>query len=290
MESNLELTTQLPLYQMRDFEVLLNQSVPIGVDSDYPSELRIRLTAASLSFHIGNKSVDHFRKQYLADLDYPVSSRNRLDKRIAGLLKAGLRELDHSLDDLEPSNPKLGQMVSKWTFMRIPFSFDLALTCAQRGALFECLAITRMMLEQTAWALEIRCWDDFNAITARQAQQSLRALKSIHPAAGSFYGWLSAHAHWTYDAHIKAFDQSPGRISMRLANPLYKGQALGALIVLFVIVHAAYHCLFEALGRTDTTPVLEVDETSAFLQELEKLAPEDADIRRLNNMLTPRES
>jgi hypothetical protein len=290
MESSLELNDQLPLFQMRDFEVLLNQSLPIGVDSDYSSELRIRLTAASLSFHMGNKSVDHFRKHYLADLDYPVSSRNRLDKRIASSLKDGLRKLDSSLNDLEPSDPKLGQMVSKWTFMRIPFSFDLALTCAQRGALFECLAIARMMLEQAAWALEIRCWDDFNAITTRQAQQSLRALKSIHPAAGGFYGWLSAHAHWTYDAHIKAFNQSPGKIGMRLANPLYKGQALGALIVLFAIVHAAYHCLFETLGRTDAAPVLEVDKISSFVHELEKLAPEDGDIRRLKNMLTPRES
>jgi hypothetical protein len=290
MEPSPELSSQLPLFQMRDFDVLLNQSWPIGVDSDYPSELRIRLTAASLSYGAGNKSIDHFRKHYLADLDYPVSPRDRLDKRIAHSLKDGLKKLDDGLNDLDPSDPKLGQMVSKWTFMRIPFSFDLALTCAQRGALFECLAITRMILEQTAWALEIRSWDDFNAITTRQAQQSLGALKAIHPAAGSFYGWLSAHAHWTYDAHIKAFHHSPGKIGMRLANPLYKGQALGALTVLFIIVHAAYHHLFEALGRTNAAPVFEADEISSFIDELETLAPEDSDMRRLKNMLKPRES
>lgn len=270
--------------------MLLNQSCPIGVDSDYPSELRVRLSAASLSFNMGNKSVDNFRKHYLAGLEYPVSPRDRLDKRIARSLKDGLQKLGAVLDDLEPSEPKLGHMVSKWTFMRIPFSFDLALTCAQRGALFECLAIVRMMLEQTAWALEVRFWDDYNAITARQAQQSLRALKSIHPGAGNFYGWLSAHAHWAYDAHVKAFHHSPGQIGMRLANPLYKAQSLGALLVLFEIVHAAYHCLFEGLGRTNAARAFEVAEISSLFPELQRLAPEDSDLRRLNDMLAPRET
>lgn len=290
MELNPELICQLPLFQMTDFDVLLNQSWPIGVESDYPSELRVRLTAASLSFQMGNKSIDHFRKSYLSDLDYPVSPPDRLDKRIGSSLKGDLRKLDGVLSGLEPTDPKLGHMVSKWTFMRIPFSFDIALTCAQRGALFECLAIARMILEQTAWALEIRFWDDFNAITTRPAQQSLRALKSVHPSAGGFYGWLSAHAHWTYDAHIKAFDHSPGTISMRLANPLYKGQALGALLVLFEIVNAAYCCLFEALGRTNLTGVSVTTVASSLVHELKRLAPEDSDLRRLCDMLTPRES
>jgi hypothetical protein len=289
MEPSPELTRQLPIFQMRDFDILLNQSWPLGVDSGYPSELRVRLSAASLSFSMGNKSIDHFRKHYLNDLSYPVSPQDRLDKKIAHSLKDGLQKLHEVLSNLEPPAPKLGHMVSKWTFMRIPFSFDLALTCAQRGALFECLAIVRMILEQIAWALEVRSWDDFDAITTRQAQQSLRSLKSVHFAAGNFYGWLSNHAHWTYDAHIKAFHHSPGQIGMRLADPLYKGQALGALLVMFEIVHAAYHCLFESLGQTNATHVFKTTETSSFVHDLQRLAPEDSDIRRLNDMLTSRD-
>jgi len=289
MEPSAELVGQLPLFQMRDFDVLLNQSVPVGIDSGYASELRLRLSAASLSFSMGNKSVDHFRKQYLKDLVYPVSSPGRLDKRIAGSLKDGLQKLDKVLSNLEPPKPKLGQMVAKWTFLRIPFSFDLAVTCAQRGALFECLAIVRMILEQAAWSLEIRSSDDFNEITTRQAQQSLRALRPIHPAAGSFYGWLSAHAHWTYDAHIKAFFHTPGQIGMRLADPLYKGQALGALLVLFEVVRAAYNCLFEALDNIHAAPNFE-SLGLVLLRELWTLAPEDMDIRRLNEMLALREN
>jgi hypothetical protein len=289
MQQSLDLNDQLPIFQMRDFDILLNQSWPIGIDSDAPSELRVRLSAASLSYFAGNKSIDYFRKNYLPDLEYPASPRDRLDKRIGRLLKDALQKLSETLDNLEPSNPKLGHMVSKWTFLRLPFSFDLALTCAQRGALFECLAIVRMILEQVAWALEICSSDDFDEITNRKAQQSLRALKPFHPAAGNFYGWLSAHAHWAYDAHIKAFHHFPGKIAMRLADPLYKGQALGSLIVLFEIVHAAYYGLYTALDRSETTPVVEAANISSLLLELLTLSPDDSDMLRLKDMLVPQE-
>lgn len=285
MEPDPDLVSQFPLFQMRDFDVLLNQGLPIGIDSEYPSELRARLSAASLSFNMGNKSVDHFRKHYLANLKYPVSSPDRLDKKIADSIKDELQELYKILEDLEPPEPKLGHMVAKWTFTRIPFSFGHSLTCAQRGALFECLAIVRMILEQAAWALEIRNSDDFNEITTRQAQQSLRSLRSVHPAAGNFYGWLSAHAHWTYDAHIKAFFHQPGQIGMRLADPLYKGQALGALLVLFDIVRAAYDRLFETLGNKDEVRNYEPVKTAELLRNIRTLAPEDTDICSLNEML-----
>lgn len=281
---------QLPLFQLRDFDILLNQSWPVGVDSDYPSELRTRLSAASISFQMGNKSVDNVVKRYLKDLTYEQSSTDRLDKRIARFLKEELSRLDRTLAELAPGKPALGQMVSKWTFMRLPFSFDLAITCAQRGALFECLAIVRMILEQMAWSLDIRLLNDFNEITSRQASQSIRAIKSIHPAAGSFYGWLSDHAHWAYVAHIKAFEFTNETIGMRLASSLYKAQALGAILVLFAISQQAYRCLFEALGWTPS-PVGERVEAAmnanSFTHELQSLAPEDKDIRHLVRMTEP---
>jgi hypothetical protein len=279
------LSDQLPLFQLRDFDVLLNQSWPVGVDSDYPSELRVRLSAASISFQMGNKSVDHVVKRYLTDVTYKESPTDRLDKRIAHSLKLQLGKLDKILIELEPKNSVLGQMVSKWTFMRVPFSFDFAITCAQRGALFECLAIVRMILEQVAWSLDVRFLDDFHAITSRQASQSIGAMRSIHPAAGKFYGWLSDHAHWSYGAHIKAFESGGGTIGMRLANPLYKAQSLGAILVLFAITQAGYRCLHETLGCTSSAEEASEIDASSFIRELQSLAPEDRDIQHLLKMV-----
>ena len=278
-----QLADQLPLFQLRDFDILLNQSWPVGVDSNYPSELRIRLSAATISYQMGNKSVDHVIKHYLNDHTYEETPRDRLDKRIASSLKEELGTLDKILGDLAPADSVLGCMVSKWTFMRLPFSFDFAITCAQRGALFECLAIVRMILEQVAWSLDIRLLDEVDAIQSRQAQQSIRAINALHPAAGRFYRWLSAHAHWTYGAHIKAFESGSGTIGMRLANPLYKAQALAAIVVLFAITKTAYTCIHETLGLTSRTDTSEIDLVS-LVRELLSLAPDDRDIQVLLSM------
>lgn len=279
------LSDQLPLFQLRDFDVLLNQGVPVGIDSDYPSELRVRLTAASLSFQMGNKSIDYVAKRYLSDLVYSVTPRDRLDKRIAALLKQQLTQLDKVLGTLAPETSVLGQMVSKWTLMRVPFSFDFAITCAQRGALFECLAIVRMVLEQVAWSLDIRHLDDFDEIISREATQSIRVIRSIHPAAGPFYGWLSDHAHWNYDAHIKAFEAGVGTIVMRLADSLYKAQALSAILVLFTITRAAYLRIFETLGSTTHAEGIGAIDAKSLIHELQALSSGDKDIQRLMTML-----
>jgi hypothetical protein len=275
---------ELPLFQLRDFDILLNQSWPVGVDSDYPSELRVRLSAASLSFNAGNQSIDYFRRHYLNDLVYEEAPRNRLDKRIALFLSQDLERLEKALDPLAPENGSLGQMVSKWTFLRTPFSFRLAVTCAQRGALFECLAIVRMILEQMAWALDVRNLDDRDAIVSRRATQSINTLKLVHPAAGPFYGWLSAHAHWTYDAHIKGFHATKDKIGMLLANSLYKAQSLGAILVLLAIADAAYDCLRVSLGSTAKAES-NASIVSILIRELKALAPDDQDLQHLLKLI-----
>jgi hypothetical protein len=278
------LSDQLPLFQRRDFEISFNKFWPIGIDSDYPSDLRVRLSAASASYQMGNKSIDSVVKRYFKDFACESSSADRLDKKISRSLKEAFGKLDEAIGPLAPERPVLGQMVAKWTFMRIPFSVDLAITCAQRGALFECLAIVRMILEQIAWSLDIRLLDDFRAITSRQASQSIGAIKPIHPSVGQFYGWLSAHAHWTYDAHIKAFQATNETIGMVLANPLHKAQALGAVLVLFDIAQEAYRCLLGTLGWTVPPDGASAMNASYLIRELQSLAPQDEDIQLLLKM------
>jgi hypothetical protein len=280
-----QLSVQLPLFQLRDFDILLNQSWPVGVDSDYPSELRVRLSAASISYQMGNKSIDHVAKRYLNDLVYEETPTDRLDKKISRFIKEELSKLDRTLAPIAPTKSVLGEMVSKWTFLRLPFSFDVAITCAQRGALYECLAIVRMILEQVAWSLDVQLLDDFHEITSRRASHSLGAMKSIHPSAGRFYGWLSEHAHWAYDAHIKTFQYSDKSIGMLLANPLYKGQALGAILLLFAISQEAYRCLIGTLGGTAPSAEAGAAAAASFLQELRSLAPQDKDIKLLQQMI-----
>jgi hypothetical protein len=245
---------------------------------------------------MGNKSVDHILKRYLDDVKYDEAPEDRLDKKIAWFLTARLSALEAKL--LELTNRKaapLGEVISEWTFLRVDFSFDFVLTCAQRGALFECLTIVRAILEQIAWALDIRGLEVDADIQTRKASHAITALKVVHRSAGHFYGWLSAHAHWAYDAHVKAFDTSTEFIGIRLANSLYKAQALCAALVLFDITEKAYGHLFESLGApafldwshalpfgTDTSLT-----AAGLISEVLSLAPNDKDIQWLLRMVEP---
>jgi hypothetical protein len=288
------LRQDLPLFPQRDFETLLNQSGwEVGIDVDYPAELQRRLSAASVPYHLRIKSIDYTLKHYLSDVDYDELPQNRLDKRIAWFLTSRLDALNERLIELtDRSAAPTGEVISEWTFLRVPFSFRFILTCAQRGALFEALAIIRMTLEQIAWALEIRSLTEHGPIQATSATQSIRSLTRVHQSTGRFYRWLSAHAHWAYDAHVKAVDISRDVIGIRLADPLFKAQALVAALVLFDLAKSAYAHLFEnlgALGELDfaQVPACQIDAGLTavdLIREVATLVPNDADIRLLMQM------
>jgi hypothetical protein len=291
------LKQELPLFQHRDFEALLNQAGwEVGVDNDYPAEFRRRLSAASVSYHLRNKSIDYTLKRYLSDVTYDESPQNRLDKRIAWFITSRLDALNGRLIELsERSAAPSGEVISEWTFLRVPFSFRFILTCAQRGALFEALAIIRMTLEQIAWALEIRPLTGHDKIQSTSATQSIRSLRRVHSSTGRFYRWLSAHAHWAYDAHVKALDISAEAIGIRLANSLFKAQALVAALVLFDLAKNAYAHLFESLGAPGKLdfaqlPTCQADAalTAAdLIKEVAALIPNDTDIQHLMQMVEP---
>lgn len=285
------LEVQLPCFQRRDFEILLSDmGWAIGIDSDYPSELRRRLHAASAS------SVDHVLKRYLATEQFEETPRSRLDRKIEWFLTARLDALNKKLVELtQREAAPLGEVISEWTFLRVRFSFSLVMTCAQRGALFESVTLVRAILEQIAWAIDIRPLDNDAEIQARKASHAITALKRVHRSAGRFNGWLSAHAHWAYDAHIKAFDTSTDFIGIRLANCLFKAEALAAALVLFDIAEQAHGHVFEELGAPRTLDWAQAlpfgTETSAtassLISEIRSLIPDHDDLQQLAQMVEP---
>ena len=58
--------------------------------------------------------------------------------------------------------------------------------------------------------------------------KSITRLSKRYPKVGRLNGWLSNHAHWGYDAHIKAISEKPGYAIK--ASTLFKGCSYVALI------------------------------------------------------------
>lgn len=284
-----------PIFVQKDFEnVLTQEGWQIGINGDCPSELRRRLIAASLSYQIGNKSIDHVAKRYLSEVSYQEADPDRLDRQIERFITSRVDiQRDRLVDLTDREETSVVAIMAEWTLLRVPFSTYCALSCAHRGALFESLALCRALLEQVAWAVKVHQLDDPERVMRQSATGAITDLKRVHPNAGEFYGWLSNHAHWAYDAHVKALDLKTERVGILLANSLYKITAFCALLVLLDVTWSVHEFIFERIGlpgeagKNEPPGVKSLGRTSSryWIDQVVALAPEQEDLLRLQRMI-----
>ena len=274
---------QFPIFSHEDYDFEFKAfGWPIGLKSTYPIELVRRVAAARVSYHASLRSIDYAYKQYVKDTEYDdLDDGSRLDLRISAAIKYRLDCLSELILRVTMLDPKReGEIISEWTFLRVPFSVKFLLGCANRGAFFECGAIARMILEQIAWSTKIDTLNSYDAIQRTSATRAIGALKGICPPAGAFYGWLSNHAHWQYDAHVKAMSFEGGRLASLFATPLFKRRALALTIVLTSIAERAFKsiksgCLEAALdAQRAEAPEFSMKDLSRY-----EITPSSAQLR-----------
>jgi hypothetical protein len=165
---------------------------------------------------------------------------------------------------------RLGEIVCEWTFFRLPFAINFIVSCANRGAFFETASIGRMALEQMAWAAKIDKFDDRDAIQNESATRAIGSFRKSCPVAGRLYGWLSVHAHWAYEGHIKAWHMDEeGQLGALFATPEFKARSLALSILLAVIAEKTFIALkgplvSEIVASKDETRVIEFDPENPF--------------------------
>jgi len=231
-----------PLLLQEDFESYLNNAhYIIGINDDYPAELLNMVSAAVITFALGNKSIDHVKKHHLKN----ISSREnrfedtRIDREIRlnciNLIKK-LREFSLEYPDKIQRDPRIGEWIADFTFTRVPYSIVRAFSEGDRGALYESVVISRMILEQVAWSHSIRELDDFNKIQRISVTRSIGKLNGKFPGVGKLYGWMSSHAHWSFEAHFKAITIKEDKNATMLASCTFKYESYLLLIVLTKII------------------------------------------------------
>ncbi|MGX5736608.1 hypothetical protein [Bosea thiooxidans] len=290
-----EVKQNFPLCLQRDFELLLNQGAfEIGIDDDFPSELKKRLTAASLSYQMGNRSVDYLKKHYLSDIEYEDEHPDRFDRPLMNFIKREAKKLSELLvEATHRDNSPMGEIVAEWTVMRFHYSMSLALTCANRGALYECVALCRMIVEQLAWAVRIYKMQDADQIRSAQAQSSISSLKELYGSAGKVYGWMSDHAHWAYDAHIKSFDFDGVRLGHMYASAAYKMKSLMLSLVVLDMAQAVHEYIFKEIGFYPAASGAKISDVgggsgksvSAWAGDLMAFSSDDDDLITLNSFI-----
>ncbi|MEE8453321.1 MAG: hypothetical protein V3R90_00915 [Limibaculum sp.] len=262
------------IYPSEDFDVVL-MPFKIGVSSSYGPELVRRAFGAQLSLFMQLRSIDRILKKYVPE-DFPNSiERDRSDEEIRAACIHGIEsELNRIKVDNEINDqPRpLGYIIGDATLARFPFSLRQAFTMANRGALFECLCIVRMIMEQCAWACQITNMDDSPELEKTRGNNMIGALNIAHPNAGRFYGWLSAHAHWHFEAHGKSFAYADKYVGSILTSRSFKMLSFGALIVLTEVIERCLKAFRKPIGDAEDAMEQKARGTPSDLQILfEKL-------------------
>lgn len=257
----------------------------------HPNSLKRKIVAAVISEAQGLRSVDYVLKTYLSDVKYSEQDRSRLDLRIHSFVSRKMNDLN-CLTGLvrELPNKPTCKFVSEWTLARAPFSMELLAHCGNRGALFEALAIARMMFEQLAWAYVINTEIDQNAFQKLSAPRAIALFKIKFRFAGKLYGWLSSHVHWAFEGHKKCVVSHEEGIGHCLASSYFKALVFSIMILfskLYIDVICALYT--EELRLTHTVKpcdsVALKRECVALLNEVRQFDDRDPDLNLLSSML-----
>jgi hypothetical protein len=188
----------------------------------------------------------------------------------------------------------LNRCVSEWTLARTSFSMELLAYCGQRGALFEALAVARMMLEQIAWAYSVGNSQAEDAVFCISASAAISRLKHTSKFAGRLYGWLSEHAHWTFEGHKKcAISRDDGALGHLYASSYFKAVVFGVMLLLVDICFECSWAMYPELqklkaekGARTTSPEDVKGEVIQLLGQIVACDPQDRDLMLLFSMLT----
>lgn len=275
-----DLRAAFPVFTQKDFESSVNRaSYKIGVDNSYPAHLRKMVSASVLTYQLNNRSVDHVLKTYLRDHDYKeIGAENRLDRsykraciRQVSCFQAALK----SYPPLVDREPRVGEWIGDLTIIRLGYSLQRAFAEADKGALFEAVAIARMILEQISWVVAIRREDDVGKAKKVSATKSVGIANADFPMIGRLYGWMSNHAHWAYDAHVKVITSMDGFSGAWLFTTRFKAIGYAMLIAVTSLITQVAASLFAEYPELADTKELKDWESErsgfAFVSMIEKI-------------------
>jgi hypothetical protein len=291
---NKQLRAAFPLFQGGEYDFYFKKSPwQIGLHSTYPDSLKRKIAAAVTSEKLGLRSVDNVLKKYLVGVSYPEEDGSRLDLRIRSFVSRKMLDFDSSIRYVAQLPDKsLCMTVSEWTFSRASFSMEFLAYCGQRGALFEALAIARMMFEQLAWAYALNTEIDGNAIHNLSASRAIASLKLKFCFAGKLYGWLSNHVHWAFDGHRKSMISMGEGFGHLKASSYFKA-VIFAVMILFskLYIDVLWVLYAEQLSMSPTISLRSYDkltlteECIALITQIRQYDEHDADLRFLSSML-----
>ncbi|MCF8145770.1 MAG: hypothetical protein K9N21_17810 [Deltaproteobacteria bacterium] len=173
--------------------------------------------AAVIASSYGLESIDYAKKRYCDSEPVDTSSeeksaRIQYIKAYMSAKRFILSMISKFVDSDEelplPSNGVFGASV---VLERLLYSFFSSHLLYSLGHRYEGHAVSRLILEQIAWAHTACCLDNIEDISKISTTKTISALKKTQPVAGQLYGFLSKKTHIDYKSHFDFLRVENGR-------------------------------------------------------------------------------
>lgn len=191
---------------LEDFTVVGNiLQIALIPNNKHNDEFRQNIQAAITANTMGLSSIDYAKKRYVDTDIADISEKNSYQLYIQSY-KASKKYIENLIDTLETKNrpePTNGVFGASIVLERLRYSFFCAHLMYELGYRYEGHAVSRLILEQIAWANQAYSLDDINLIAKIKTTKAISYLKKTVLISGPLYGFLSDKTHIDYRNHFE---------------------------------------------------------------------------------------
>ncbi len=207
-------------FALDGYTIFSDPSCSIVVPKIHGERLNRLLLSALKAYTLRLKSVDYVFKKYIRSVNLSSESNN-FEKLLLKII-AEIRETYEAIADKHFSLKDLpdipGLVAAGAALLRLNSSFKSACFLIQQGLPFEAMCVSKLILEQCAWAYVVHSIKngDFFKI---QPTSCIACLKELFPKSGHLYGELNKNAHIDPKIIHRLVRFEDGGVSVVYANP-----------------------------------------------------------------------
>lgn len=256
------------------YEIVEDLYRGFAVPRDSPEHLKKYMLAAHRTFYSPNKSIDYMLKTYGDSLNVTTkySSLHKLVYKGTAKVRKRIDEITAKRYKLKDLPDKFGLIAAGAALLRLQSSFKAALFLCDQGMSYESHCISKLILEQIAWAFAVHRIED-RKLYKIQPSKSVNKLKPMFPDIGKTYGRLNEEAHIDTKLiyQLVNFEEDGPLVVLRsmhrsLRSCLMLLQLADIYGVYMELIYKLYYSTFEYINITGTTAKLNSDRDS--LKEL----------------------
>lgn len=178
------------------------------VPRNAPKKLTQYVEAAIYAHDFGVR-MDYALQKYVPDSEADIPSIYSLFQK---MYFSGKNHIDATVERMKPIGaPSAGETFADVALVRAANTYYVAALLYREGHTIEAHAMSRLMLEQIAWAFAACEVEDYSSAEAIVPTKAIGKLKKKIEPVGKMYGVLSKYVHIPIQGHYEFIDLSHGR-------------------------------------------------------------------------------